>query len=212
MVCQSTLDSLLKKLEAAVNEDETWDDDIHDSLWHAISRQIDAHDHLWISFARHLGLDEVFCEELYLYAHGGGSPALKFLEVLNQRKPSMRVRKFKKIVAIHEFEDVMCILDRVQDNDIFLNQISYLLWRNIATCLNTPEEAPRWKLIAQSIFPMRETIKNIETGIGVGNLYSPTTITLSRYQQMCPYFDNFKLIREFLEELRSKDCCAIESV
>ena len=49
--------------------------DAKPEIFHRISRQLDAHDDLLDSFARHLGLDEEFIAENYLFANGGGYPA-----------------------------------------------------------------------------------------------------------------------------------------
>ena len=51
-------------------------------IFHRIARQLDAHDDLWDSFARHLGLDEEFIAENYLFANGGGSPSKHFMFAL----------------------------------------------------------------------------------------------------------------------------------
>ncbi len=166
------------------------------SVFHSISRLLDAHEELWDDFARHLGFDEDFVAENYLYPHGGGSPSRHFMSRLRCRRPNMKLTTFQAILDMHKMDDISPMLDD-DDGEAFIDCMNYKIENIICTRLNIPQEKPRWKLMADTCGFSQKEIDEMASGVIVHNLYSPTTRILTAYRQRFPH-DNFHKICTFL--------------
>ena len=60
---------LIKRLEQYTGSVDDAELEIFYIIILLVARQLDAHDDLWDSFARHLGLDDEFIAENYLFAN-----------------------------------------------------------------------------------------------------------------------------------------------
>ena len=168
-------------------------------IFHRISRQLDAHDDLWDSFARHLGLDEEFIAENYLFANGGGSPSRRFMIALLNWRPDMEVVHFQGLLIKNGMEDIASLLDEENAND-FMDRINWRTEERVCILLNTPKENPRWKIVAERYGFSKSDIDNFESAMRMFNLYSPTSRILTVYRQRFPC-DNFDKIRNFVNNL-----------
>ena len=167
-------------------------------IFHRISRQLDARDDLWDSFARHLGLDEEFIAENYLFANGGGSPSRRFMFALLNFRPNMEVMHFQGLLINNGMEHIANLLND-EKPDGYMEDINWKTKERVCIHLNTPKENPRWKIVAERYGFSASDINTFESAVKVYNLYSPTWHILTSYRQQFPC-ENFDKIREFLNK------------
>ena len=172
--------------------------DAKPEIFHRISRQLDAHDDLWDSFARHLGLDEEFIAENYLFANGGGSPSRHFMFALLNFRPITGIMHFQDVLINSGMQDIANLLNDEKPDD-FMENIHWRTEERVCIHLNTPKENPRWKIVAKAYGFSTAEIDNFERAVEMYNLYSPTSRILTAYRQQFPC-ENFDKIRNFVIE------------
>ena len=172
--------------------------DSREKILHTIARKIDAHEDLWIPLARFLSLEEGEIDRLFLMEEGGGSPSRYFLDRLCHEKPDLTIDDFKngaRYCSLLEIDDIV----KNEKGELSMGYMLGSTYFNIEKYLDLPREAPRWKILAEH-FTVAIDASKLRGHIRAPNMYSPATVILTRYLQMCP--GKFRKIGEFLARER----------
>ena len=172
--------------------------DSREKILHTIARKIDAHEDLWIPLARFLSLEEEEMDRLFLLEDGGGSPSQYFLDKLRLEKPHLTIDDFKngaRSCGLLEIDDIA----KNAKGDLRMGKMLYSTSIKIEIYLDLPREAPRWKILAEH-FTVAINASRLREHIRAPNMYSPASMILTRYLQMCP--GEFRKIGEFLVQNR----------
>jgi hypothetical protein len=172
--------------------------DSRQKILHTIARKIDAHEDLWIPLARFLSLKEGEIDQLFLMEEGGGSPSRYFLDRLRHENPDLTTDDFKngaRYCNLLEIDDIV----KNEKGELSMCYMLSSTYSDIEDYLNLPREAPRWKILAEH-FTVPIHSSKLRRHIRAPNIYSPATMILTRYLQMCP--GEFRKIGEFLARER----------